>query len=276
MKVFRLISLFVLMFALQLSVLSQTDPAKDVLSVTGDKFSFKYPSNWKVTDKSSQALQQFNLIPDKGNALIMVMAFPSKISSYEAFEIMKVGNSYPFIEKILQGFSNSVRTEECIEINGAVVPGFRVSGVYSQKPSKGDIFLFALKEKYFQLIYMRNDEDSAKTDTAWKTIVESLNVDGKDGDLLIDFKNDAVLNGKAIKLPRPMYPSGVKGVAPTEVRVRVTIDENGNVISAKALTGDYRFHPLTIDAAKRAKFAPSTICGKPTKITGIITYNFVR
>lgn len=279
MKVFSLISLFVFTFALQLTVFSQADPAKESLSVSGDKFGFKYPSDWKMTNKSRESLEQYNLVPDKGNALIMVMAFPSKVSTYEAFEILKIGNSYPLVDKMLQGFSDSIKRDVCIDINDVTVPGFSVSGLYNQKPSKGDVFIFALKEKYFQFVYMRNDEDSAKMDTAWKTLIESFKVEGKGADnssLLIDFKNDAVLNGKAVKLPRPMIPSGVNNVAPTEVRVRVTIDENGNVIAAKALTGDYRFHPLTIDAAKRAKFAPSVICGKPTKITGIITYNFTR
>lgn len=279
MKNFSLISLLVFTFALQFSVFSQTDPAKETLSVSGNKFSFKYPFDWKVSDRSRESVEQYNLVPNKGNALIMVMAYPTKVSTYEVFEILKIGNSYPLVDKMLQGFGNSIKRDICIDISDVTVPGFSVSGLHNQKPSKGDVFIFAVKEKYFQLVYMRNDEDSAKMDAAWKTLIESFKVEGKEANsssLLIDFKNDSVLNGKAVKLPSPMFPSGVNNVAPTEVNVRVTIDENGDVIAAKALTGDYRFHPLTIEAAKRAKFLPSLICGKPAKVTGIITYKFIR
>src|SRR5678816_1571975 len=50
-----------------------------------------------------------------------------------------------------------------------------------------------------------------------------------------------VLNGKAISLPKPAYPPIARAAhASGTVVVQVTIDENGNVISARAVSG----HPL--------------------------------
>src|SRR6185436_5008901 len=50
-----------------------------------------------------------------------------------------------------------------------------------------------------------------------------------------------VLNGKAISLPKPAYPPIARQAhASGTVVVQVTIDENGNVISAAAVSG----HPL--------------------------------
>jgi len=50
-----------------------------------------------------------------------------------------------------------------------------------------------------------------------------------------------VLNGKAISLPKPAYPPIARQAhASGTVVVQVTIDENGNVISARAVSG----HPL--------------------------------
>ena len=85
-----------------------------------------------------------------------------------------------------------------------------------------------------------------------------------------------VLNGKATNLVKPEYPAAAKAVnASGAVNVQVTIDENGDVISAAATSG----HPLLRDASVRAsrasKFSPTTLSGVPVKVTGVIVYNFV-
>jgi len=85
-----------------------------------------------------------------------------------------------------------------------------------------------------------------------------------------------VLNGKAISLPKPGYPPIARAAhAAGTVVVQVLIDENGNVVSASAVSG----HPLLINAAvsaaRSAKFSPTKLSGQPVKVTGVIQYNFV-
>jgi len=85
-----------------------------------------------------------------------------------------------------------------------------------------------------------------------------------------------VLNGKATSLPKPIYPAAARAVnASGAVNVQVTIDEEGNIISAAAVSG----HPLLRQAAEQAarasKFAPTLLQGQPVKVTGVIVYNFV-
>jgi protein TonB len=85
-----------------------------------------------------------------------------------------------------------------------------------------------------------------------------------------------VLNGKAINLPKPSYPAIAKAAhASGTVVVQVLIDENGNVVSANAVSG----HPLLIQAAvsaaRQARFSPTKLSGQPVKVTGVIQYNFV-
>ena len=85
-----------------------------------------------------------------------------------------------------------------------------------------------------------------------------------------------VLNGKAISLPKPGYPPIARAAhASGTVVVQVLIDENGNVVSAQAVSG----HPLLINAAvsaaRQAKFSPTKLSGQPVKVTGVIQYNFV-
>lgn len=86
-----------------------------------------------------------------------------------------------------------------------------------------------------------------------------------------------MLNGKALSLPQPEYPAAAKaaGAAGTVV-VRVTIDEQGNVISAQAVSGPAPLQQASINAALQAKFAPTLLVGEPVQVTGVITYNFIR
>jgi periplasmic protein TonB len=85
-----------------------------------------------------------------------------------------------------------------------------------------------------------------------------------------------VINGSAISLPKPPYPPAAKAVrAAGTVSVQVTIDENGNVISASAAGGHPLLQQAAVSAARQAKFKPTLLSGVPVKVTGIITYNFV-
>ncbi len=84
-----------------------------------------------------------------------------------------------------------------------------------------------------------------------------------------------VVNGKASNLVTPVYSAAARAVrAQGEVRVSVTIDEDGKVISANALGG----HPLltasAVNAARASKFTPTFLSKQRVKVTGIIVYNF--
>ena len=84
-----------------------------------------------------------------------------------------------------------------------------------------------------------------------------------------------VLNGKATSLPKPSYPPVARAAkASGTVVVQVTVDENGNVISASAVSGHPLLRASAVAAARAAKFSPTRLSGKPVKVTGVITYNF--
>lgn len=85
-----------------------------------------------------------------------------------------------------------------------------------------------------------------------------------------------VLNGKAISLPAPEYPPIARQAkASGTVVVRVTIDEDGNVIAAHAMSGHPLLQAASVTAARQARFAPTLLMGEPVKVVGVITYNFV-
>lgn len=87
--------------------------------------------------------------------------------------------------------------------------------------------------------------------------------------------DSGVINGKAINLVKPQYPQNMRGVSGFAL-VQVTIDEQGNVISAKATCGIIGFVESVEEAARKSKFSPTSLKGQPVKVTGIIVYNFVR
>jgi len=58
------------------------------------------------------------------------------------------------------------------------------------------------------------------------------------------------------------------------VEVEVVVDENGKVISARALAGPPSLRDVAVQAAFKARFSPTKLSGQPVKITGKINYNF--
>jgi periplasmic protein TonB len=82
-----------------------------------------------------------------------------------------------------------------------------------------------------------------------------------------------MLNGKAIYLPVPEIPAGeANGV----VLVQILIDEQGSVVEARAVSGPQHLHAAAVSAARLARFSPTMLMGEPVKVSGTLSYNFVR
>ncbi|MBA3242250.1 MAG: M56 family metallopeptidase, partial [Acidobacteria bacterium] len=81
--------------------------------------------------------------------------------------------------------------------------------------------------------------------------------------------------GKMISGPPPAYPAIARSArARGNVAVRVTIDENGKVIAAKAVSGHPLLRSAAEEAARGAQFEPELLDGKPVKVSGTISYHF--
>ncbi len=73
---------------------------------------------------------------------------------------------------------------------------------------------------------------------------------------------------------KPDYPAAARANRVTGVvNVAVKFDEQGDVVSAKAVSG----HPLLKEAAEQAarssKFVPVLLNGTPVKVIGLVVYN---
>jgi TonB family protein len=84
-----------------------------------------------------------------------------------------------------------------------------------------------------------------------------------------------VLNGRATSLPNPPYPPIARAAhASGNVTVEVTIDEDGNVVAAKAVSGHPLLQAASVAAARNAKFTPTKMSGQPVKVQGVLIYAF--
>jgi protein TonB len=85
-----------------------------------------------------------------------------------------------------------------------------------------------------------------------------------------------VLNGRAISKPQPSYPPIAKAAkASGTVTVQVLVSEEGNVISARAVSGHPLLRQAALDAAYQAKFTPVIVSGRKVQVSGALTYDFV-
>ena len=85
--------------------------------------------------------------------------------------------------------------------------------------------------------------------------------------------NGGMLNSKAIYLPVPEAPSSeAHGV----VLVAVVVDEQGSVVEARAVSGPSPLHAAAVNAARLARFSPTLLMGEAVKVSGTLSYNFVK
>lgn len=91
----------------------------------------------------------------------------------------------------------------------------------------------------------------------------------------VSYPRTDVLNGHAVLLAKPSYPASAKMVgAAGAVKVQVTIDEEGYIVAAKGIEGHPLLRMASAQAARASRFKPTTLQGKPVKVSGIIIYNF--
>lgn len=84
------------------------------------------------------------------------------------------------------------------------------------------------------------------------------------------------LAGAELSVPDPEFTTasaGREGVSDI-VTVRVLVNRKGQVISTRALNGDWSLRTAATKAARKATFAPEKLSAKGKVVTGTITYDF--
>ncbi len=274
-----------------LNALAQS-PQSELKHFATDGLSFDYPGGWTLTDKSTPQAQHLTLVRPGGSEMIMIIAYRELVTSSAQFHVAHDQITEPYIESVAQKFGSTGKPAEreflCTEVSqhNKSVGGLRVRGSFNQQPSTGEFYSFLMRQHFVNLIYIRMDKDAAQGDPVWETVRRTLKIESADPAaeqeeestswLKSNIASGGVLNGKALKLPRPGYPSVARAArAGGVVAVQVTINEQGAIISSRAIAGHPLLRPASEEAAMKARFSPTLLCGKPVKVTGIITYNFV-
>lgn len=89
--------------------------------------------------------------------------------------------------------------------------------------------------------------------------------------------NVGVMNSRAVSLTTPAYPQSARQVnAAGQVTVQISVDEQGNVTSAKAISGHPLLRPSAEAAARQSRFNPVKIGDRAVSANGVLVYNFIN
>ena len=134
---------------------------------------------------------------------------------------------------------------------------------------------------FYHVVIIGTEGDKTTTKYVWVSAVDGTILKTEDGsprESLWRGKmiTGGVLNGNALILPLALYPDIARAArAQGSVTVQIVVDGEGNVASAKAVSGHPLLRSAAVDAARQAKFRPTVLNGEPAMVSGELVYNFV-
>lgn len=246
---------------------------------------FDYPAGWTLADTGDAQLQRLTLTREGASNIIMVFAQRRLIKSVTELYDSRAVVTMPYITNIASklGLNRPPPPNEaqCVQVSGRPAVGFRMGGTLEGVPTTAEVYTVVLGQRLLHFVHLRADKDEAAGAAAWKTLLDTLKVDAPaqpspEADKIEQIVSGGVLNGKSIKKPQPRYPLEAKSArAQGTVVVQILVDEGGNVASAKAVSGPVLLREAGENAARKATFEPTTLCGRPVQVSGVITYGFV-
>ncbi|HEX8559189.1 MAG TPA: TonB family protein [Pyrinomonadaceae bacterium] len=284
MKTSLLLLLILLAPAGRVPAPAQTPAGAGAGSFSKGGLSFDYPAGWSLEDKSGADVQHLILTRPNSSALIMIVAHREPLQNLGQFAAARHAITQPYLESIagqLGATAPETPDPQCLAVGDSLAAGYRIAGRIKGEPSTAEVYPLLKGQRLLHLVFVRHDKDEAGGAAAWKSVVETLKVEPPAGaspeaGQMARVVSGGVLNGRALKKPAPQYPSAAHAArAQGTVTVQIVVDESGKVISAAAVSGHPTLRGAGEEAARRAKFSPTTLCGKPVKVTGVITYNFV-
>jgi protein TonB len=72
-----------------------------------------------------------------------------------------------------------------------------------------------------------------------------------------------------------LAPSAAEGRGTGPVVVKIWVNEQGRVTRVNVICGHAFLAGVSETAARQARFTPTLLDGRPVKVSGVITYNFI-
>lgn len=184
-----------------------------------------------------------------------------------------------FLTILVFGSQFFVRAQDIMA--GGDVRGKNVVFVFRDAPnkqSKSSTVARTIKKK------SSSNEDAAKFDARVKnSSSQKKNKAADDNSSNVETTNNdanslpilagGILNGLTTYFEMPEYSGEIlKAHAADEVKIQITVDEQGKVVSAKAKSGPTALRDAAVKAAMRASFYRSSFMGSPISVTGELIY----
>jgi len=151
----------------------------------------------------------------------------------------------------------------------------RVYEIRAKKLERSDWNVQDAQNRYY-CMSVRNDSSDEAMSLIKSLQANNSNTDQPQTNLSPKLIRGGVINGKATYLAKPPYPQEARSSrAEGAVKVQATIDEQGKIIFACAISGNKLLYEASELAAYQSTFSPTILSGKPVKVTGVIVYNFV-
>jgi TonB family C-terminal domain len=132
-----------------------------------------------------------------------------------------------------------------------------------------------MKLLFLMIVFLTGFIGAAQTDKQSNTPVQILYgertpEERRQGPVISGVLNSKVLNELAPTYPQKAKDQKVQG----RVEVQLLVNEDGEVIFANPLSGPEELWAEAVKTSVSARFKPTTLSGKPVKITGRIILDF--
>ena len=250
-----------------------------------DEISFDYPAGYSLKDESTTEAHQL-ILTRKGSSVELTIVVRQRMILQKDLAAALGNFTEPIVQKVAttltQGNNSPERTSFQTQVGPKQAEGVRLRSTGKTRRT-GEVIWLRLNFRLVGLALVRSDADESVGSQLWQTVSSSFKVAAPIVAVMqagVEPAEDAkvegtVLNGKALKLPKPEYPplahaARIRGT----VTVQVLIDEEGNVMKAHAVDGHPLLQSVAVAAARKAKFTTTLLEGEPVRVTGVIKYNF--
>lgn len=284
----RLILSFSIVLVLSLGVCAQSETPK-LNHFAADGVSFDYPDAYTVKDESNTEAQRLTLTRRGSSVQLTIVAKKGWVLSNEVPAAIEK-TTEPLVKQVSETLGGGTNLTERAMIKTMVgskeAEGVRLRSSATSKRT-GEVIWLRLSLRLISLALVRSDHDESAAAQLWQAVRSSIKAEPPVIAALKTVPESApepthepitggVLNGKALALPQPTYPPIARAAHVSgTVIVQVVIDEQGNVVAAKAVEGHPLLQAACVTAAREAKFSPTTLEGEPVRVTGVIQYHFV-
>jgi hypothetical protein len=177
---------------------------------SGGGVTFQYPSQWTLTDKSSNSSQHL-VLELKGTAaqiMVLVERTPSTQPGQRT-EILRARSTAfaDIMTKELEKVGTTVqRSEVTTEVGGVAADGLRLRAAPGNQPGSVEVYSFVLGGRIVMLTLLRPDKDAQAAAPAWSAVRSSLRVGATTA------SSSSTTRSQSAARPAPQMPARFAGV----------------------------------------------------------------